>query len=204
MADMFSTKKDNDREPKETTMRLSFRVLVIALLLSPITTRARPAFAASAADIDRRVTAALKTLYSESDTARILGEKAKAVLVFPSILKAGFIIGAQGGNGALRKGKKTVSYYNTVAASYGLQAGVQEFGYALFFMKDSALDYLDKSGGWEIGTGPSLVVVDEGFGKSLSSTTLQDDVYAIIFSQKGLMAGIGIQGTKVTKIRPDP
>jgi len=185
-------------------MRLACRVLVIALLLSPITTRARPAFAASAADIDRRVTAALKTLYAKSNTAKTLGGKAKAVLVFPSIWKAGFIVGGQGGNGALRRGKKTVGYYNTASVSYGLQAGAQEFGYALFFMSESALEYLEKSDGWEIGTGPSLVVVDEGFGKNLSSTTLQDDVYAIIFSQKGLMAGIGIQGTKVTKIRPDP
>lgn len=189
---------------KETTMRLTNRVLVIALLLAPITTRARPACAASAAEIDRRVTAALKTLYSQNKTAKILGEKATAVLVFPSILKAGFIIGGQGGNGALRKRGKTVGYYNTAAASWGLQAGVQELGYALFFMNQSALEYLDKSGGWEIGTGPSLVVVDKGFGKNLSSTTLKEDVYAIIFSQKGIMAGIGIQGTKVTKINPDP
>src|SRR5512139_612280 len=184
-------------------MRLAIRLLVIALLLAPITTRARPASAASARDIDSRVTAALKTLYAQSNTARALGAKAKAVLVFPDILKAGFIIGGQGGNGALRKGKKTVGYYNTASASYGLQAGVQEYGYALFFMKESALEYLDKSEGWEIGVGPSVVVVDEGFGKTLSSTTLQDDIYAIIFSQKGLMAGLGIQGTKVTRIHPD-
>lgn len=180
------------------------RILLAALLLAPIGLGSRPAAAASAADIDRRVTTALQTLYSDNETAKVLGDKATAVLVFPSILKAGFIFGAQGGNGALRRGGKTVAYYNTAAASWGLQAGVQELGYALFFMKESALAYLDKTGGWEIGTGPSLVVVDAGFGKNLSTTTLKEDVYAVVFSQKGLMAGIGIQGTKVTKIRPDP
>jgi lipid-binding SYLF domain-containing protein len=187
-----------------TTMRLTKRVLVIALLLAPTTTWGRPAYAASAAEIDRRVSAALKTLYSENTTAKILGQKAKAVLVFPSILKAGFIFGGEGGNGALRKGRKTVGYYNTAAASWGLQAGVQELGYALFFMNESALKYLEKSDGWEIGTGPSLVVIDKGFGENLSSTTLQHDVYAVIFSQKGIMGGIGIKGTKVTEIHPGP
>ncbi len=178
------------------------RMLGAALLVVVTTLPANSSHAANAAEIDRKVTVALKDLYTNNETARVLGEKAKAVLVFPSILKAGFILGAQGGNGALRKHGKTVGYYNTAAASYGLQAGVEEFAYALFFMKDSALAYLDQSEGWEIGTGPSIVVVDKGFAKSLTSTTLQDDVYAIIFDQKGLMAGIGIQGSKITKFTP--
>jgi lipid-binding SYLF domain-containing protein len=138
--------------------------------------------------------------------AKALGEKAKGILVFPSILKAGFIVGGQGGNGALLKKGKTVGYYNTAAASFGLQAGVQDYGYAMFFMNDAALAYLDKSGGWEIGVGPSLVIVDKetaaAFGKNLTTSTLKDDIYAFIFSQKGLMAGIGIQGSKITRIHP--
>jgi lipid-binding SYLF domain-containing protein len=87
-----------------------------------------------------------------------------------------------------------------VAASYGLQAGVQKFGYALFFMNNAAFQQLDKTGGFEVGIGPSIVVVDEGKGKSMTSNTLTSDVYAFIFSQKGLMAGMGIQGSKITKI----
>ena len=87
-----------------------------------------------------------------------------------------------------------------MAGSYGLQAGAQTFGYALFFMNAGALAYLDKSDGWEVGVGPSIVVVDEGMGKSMTSTTLTQDVYAFIFSQKGLMAGLGVQGSKITKI----
>ena len=104
------------------------------------------------------------------------------------------------GEGALREGSKTVGYYNTVAASYGLQAGIQKYGYALFFMTDAAFAYLDRSDGWEFGVGPSIVIVDEGMAKSLTSTTLKDDVYAFFFSHQGLMAGAGLQGSKITRI----
>jgi lipid-binding SYLF domain-containing protein len=85
-----------------------------------------------------------------------------------------------------------------------LQAGAQAFGYALFFMDDASLQYLERSDGWELGTGPSLVVMDEGFGKNFSTTTLHKGVYAFIFDQKGLMGGLGIQGSKITKINPNP
>lgn len=183
-------------------MRTTIRVLGGIVLLALITMPVRPAVAASAAAIDRDVTAALKELYASSPAAKRLGQKAKGILVFPSIWKAGFIVGGQGGNGALRKRGKTVGYYNLAAASYGLQAGAQQFGYAMFFMTDSALDYLDTSGGWEVGTGPTLVVVDEGMAKSLTTSTLQSDIYAFTFSQKGLMGGIGIQGSKITKFEP--
>ncbi len=178
------------------------RLLGVTLVLGLIMMLVRPAGAASASDINREVTASLRKLYSSNESAKLIGEKAKAVLVFPSVGKAGFILGGQYGNGALRKGGRTVAYYNTTAASYGLQAGIQKFGYALFFMTESALKYLDKSGGWEIGTGPNIVIVDAGMAKSLTTTTLRDDVYAFIFDEKGLMAGIGIQGSKITKINP--
>ena len=133
-----------------------------------------------------------------------MAAKAKAILVFPSITKAGFIFGGQfGGGGALRKDGKTVGYYNTVAASYGLQAGIQNYSYALFFMTDDALKYLDKSGGFEVGVGPSVVLVDEGMGRSMTTSTLQSDIYGFVFGQAGLMAGLGLQGSKITRIHPD-
>ena len=125
-----------------------------------------------------------------------------AVLVFPSIVKGGFIVGGQYGDGALRKGGKTTAYYRSLAGSYGFQAGVQAFGYVLFFMDDASLQYLDKTEGYEVGVGPSLVVLDDGFGKTMSTTTMQKGVYAFIFDQKGLMGGMGIQGTKITRINP--
>ena len=96
--------------------------------------------------------------------------------------------------------ERRLAYYNTVAASYGLQAGLQKFGYALFFMNDSALKWIDKSDGWEIGVGPSIVVVDVGAAASMTSTTAQSDIYAFFFDQKGLMAGLGLQGTKITRL----
>ena len=172
------------------------RLIAIALLLSS----APAALAASKAELDRDAARVLKNLQARDATARMLGPKAKAVLVFPNIVKAGFMFGGQIGEGVLFENGRPVGYYNSVAASYGLQAGVQVFGYALFFMNDSALAYLDKSDGWELGVGPSIVVVDEGVGKSLTSTTITQDVYAFIFDQKGLMAGIGVQGSKITKI----
>lgn len=162
-----------------------------------------PAGAASKAQIDRDVDQALQTLYASTPAARVLSSQAKGILVFPSIVKAGFVVGVQGGNGALRKKGRTAGYYNTASASYGLQAGIQKFGYALFFMSDSDLRYLNKSGGWELGVGPSIVVVDAGMAKALSTTTVRKGVYAFFFSQKGLMAGLGLQGTKVTRIHPD-
>ena len=88
------------------------------------------------------------------------------------------------------------------AVTFGFQAGVQTFSYALFFITDSALAYLSKSNGWAIGTGPSVVVVDEGFAKTLNTTTLSQDVYAMPFGQKGLMAGLGLEGSKITQIHP--
>jgi len=159
-----------------------------------------PSLAPNASDIDRNVNAALRKLYSHNETAKALGAKAKAVLVFPDIKKAAFIVGAQYGYGALRKGARTVGYYRTGAASYGFQAGVKKFGYALFFMTDSALTYLDNSGGWAIGSGPSIVVLDQGAARSLTTTNLRSDVYAFVFSQQGLMGGIGLEGSKITRI----
>lgn len=160
--------------------------------------------AASASQIDRNVTQALNTLYKNTPGAKALADKAVAVLVFPSIVKGGFIIAGQFGDGALRKNGKSIAYYRSLAASYGFQAGAQAFGYVLFFMDDASVRYLDNSDGWEVGTGPSLVVLDSGFGKNFSTTTLQSGVYAFIFDQKGLMGGVGIQGSKITKIHPNP
>jgi lipid-binding SYLF domain-containing protein len=161
------------------------------------------ALAASASEIDRNATRALSILYSTTPGARALGDKAKAILIFPNIVKGGFLVAGQFGDGALRQRGRTVGYYRSVAASYGLQAGVQSFGYVLFFMDEASLQYLKNSEGWELGSGPSLVVLDKGFGKNVSTTTMQKGVYAFIFNQKGLMGGIGIQGSKITKINPD-
>jgi lipid-binding SYLF domain-containing protein len=145
---------------------------------------------------------ALHRLYDGNSKARVIGDKAIAVLVFPDIYKAGFIVGAQSGNGVLYKDGKVAGYYNSTAASYGLQAGIQKFSYVLFFMDQDSLHYLNKSGGFEVGGAPSLVVADEGVATSLSTTTLQKGIYAFFFGQKGLMAGLSLQGTKISQYTP--
>jgi len=179
--------------------RVGANLLALALVVTT-SMHPQPAVAKSAAEINRDVKATLAKLYADVPDARRLAESAKAVLVFPDIVKAGFIFGAQYGDGALRRHGKTVGYYNTVAASYGLQAGVQTFGYVLFFMNESAIGYLDKSDGFELGVGPSIVVLDAGKAKALTTTTMKSDIYAFIFDQKGLMAGLGLQGSKISRI----
>jgi lipid-binding SYLF domain-containing protein len=170
-------------------------VFALAILIAP-----NSSHAASAAEIDRDVDSALLKLYEKTPAAKELAKVAKGILVFPSIVKGGFIVGGQYGEGALREKGKTAGYYNTAAGSFGLQAGAQSFGYALFFITDKALEYLKKSEGWEIGVGPSVVIVDEGNAKSLTTTTAKSAIYAFFFDQKGLMAGLGLQGSKITKI----
>lgn len=184
-------------------MSLSRRGLVTALGSFGVVASA--SFAVSAApgndpEADRAATAALRRLVAQNAAARQANEKAVAVLSFPRIVKAGFLFGGAFGEGVLLRRGTPSGYYSSASASYGLQAGVQWFGYALFFMNEGALGYLNSSQGFEIGVGPSVVVVDEGMGRKLTSTTLTQDVYGFIFGQNGLMAGLGIEGTKITKI----
>ena len=159
------------------------------------------AAAATAAELNANGGAALERLYAQSDRARRYGRDARAILVFPKIVKAGFMIGGQGGEGVLFVRGQPTGYYKIGAASFGLQAGGQSFSYALFLMNDKALTYLRKSDGWAIGSGPSVVVIDKGKAMSTTSTTIAKDVYAFPFGQKGLMAGLGLEGSKITPIR---
>ena len=155
-----------------------------------------------AAQINRDVDDALARLYKTTPSARRLAKHAIGILVFPNVVKAGFIGGAEYGKGAMRQNGRTTGYYNIVAGSYGLQAGVQTFDYAMFFMHESALESLNSSEGLEVGVGPSIVVMDEGMAKSVTNSTLLEDVYAFVFGQRGLMAGLGLQGSKITRIDP--
>jgi lipid-binding SYLF domain-containing protein len=157
----------------------------------------------TAAEVDTAADEALKNLYESEPAAKDLAEQAVGILVFPTIVKGGLGIGGAAGDGVLRVGDKSFGYYTSVAASFGLQIGVQSFSYALFFMSDDTLQYLKNSDGWEIGVGPSVVVVDAGVATKLSTTTAKDEVYAFIYGQQGLMAGLGIEGSKITEFTPD-
>lgn len=184
-------------EELRTTRRAAL-TLVLAVGFAP-SAHAR----ASAAEIARDGQSALQQLYATSSKAKELGAKSRAILVFPKIIKAGFGIGGLTGNGVLLQRGQPVGFYNMSAGTMGLQAGAQKYSYALFFITQSALDFLSKSDGWAIGSGPSVVVIDQGKAKSMNSTTLTQDVYAFPFGQKGLMAGLGLEGSKITRIQPD-
>jgi lipid-binding SYLF domain-containing protein len=142
----------------------------------------RAALAASdAAQISRDAAAALRRLNATDRRAVTLGQKAAGILVFPKIVMAGFIFGGQGGKGVLTERGRTRGYYTLAAASFGLQAGVQWFSYALFFMDPQALQFLDNSDGWAIGADPNVAVIDRGAGANIDSTTLSHKVIAIPF-----------------------
>jgi lipid-binding SYLF domain-containing protein len=169
-----------------------------ALALSPAA-----AWAANRAELEHDARAARQQLYASTPKAAELGAKARAVLVFPKIVKAGFMVGGQSGQGVLFEKGRAVGYYRISAGSFGLQAGAQTFGYALFFMTADSLAYLHDSKGWAIGSGPSVVVVDKGAAKTINTTTLSQAVYAMPFGQHGLMAGMGLEGSKITEVHPD-
>jgi lipid-binding SYLF domain-containing protein len=160
-----------------------------------------PAQAASSAELNRDANAALNALYQKYPAAKELAGKTKAILVFPSVIKAGLMIGGETGDGVMMINGKPVAYYNTSGVSYGMQAGAQKYGYALFIMTDSARKSLETAEGFEVGVGPSVVVMDDAMAKKTSTTTINKDIYAYIFSQKGLMAGLGVQGNKLTKLK---
>lgn len=184
-----------------TTHKLKYLIsaILIALLLSVSLNSI--SHAATAEDLTKDANQALDILYDSSVIAKDLSKRAQAVLVFPNIIKAGLVFGGSYGEGVLLKNKEVMDYYNSVAGSWGFQAGAQSYGYAVFLMSDKSIKYLNESRGWEIGVGPTVVVVTDGIAKNLSSTTMKDDAYAFIFDQKGLMLGVSIEGTKISHIK---
>lgn len=184
--------------PPAPTRRILLGVGISVALLGP-----GAALADDRAGLERDSRAALHQLYTSTPEAAQLGGKARAILVFPKIVKAGFMIGGQNGSGVLFQSGRPIGYYRISAGSFGLQAGAQTFSYALFFMTPGALSYLQKSQGWAIGSGPSVVVLDKGKAKAMNTTTVSQEVYAMPFGQKGLMGGLGLEGSKITPIKPD-
>lgn len=185
-----------------TPSRRQFQQAALAtaatLCLGPLASLAN---AATAEDLDRDADQALQALYRLQPVAESIGKKAKAILVFPKVVKAGLVFGGSYGEGVLQQGSMKNVYYNTVSASWGWQAGAESYAYVVFLMSDKAVAYLKKSNGWEFGVGPSVVVVNEGVGKNLSTSTLKGDAYAFITDQQGLMASLSIEGTKITPIK---
>ncbi|MCW8277737.1 lipid-binding SYLF domain-containing protein [Pseudomonas sp. PCH199] len=182
------------------TMRFYLSILLTVASLASASFL-NTATAATAEDLHADAKQTLQILYKATPFAETISHKAKAVLVFPKIIKAGLVFGGSYGEGVLMKGNKVENYYNSVGGSWGLQAGAQAYGYVVFLMTDKAVKYITQTKGWEIGVGPTVVVVDEGIAKNLSSSTLKDDAYAFIVDQEGLMAGVSIEGTKISLIK---
>lgn len=173
-------------------------VMLILALLSPATPTA--AFAASAQEIDIKVDAALKRFRTEVDGAEEFMDAAKGVLVFPSVLKGGFVFGAEWGEGALRVGGVTVDYYNTIAGSFGFQLGAQAKTVIIIFMEQQALDGFRQSKGWEAGVDGSVALVELGAGESLDTTNIRDPIVGFVFGNKGLMFNLTLEGSKFTRL----
>jgi lipid-binding SYLF domain-containing protein len=180
-----------------SALPLARRSLLVVL---PMVAAARPAAAETARQMDQNVDRAFQRMYRSFSRTRELTERAAGVLMFPRILKAGLLIGGQTGDGALRVKGRTEAFYRLIAASWGLQAGAQEYSMAMFFMNDAALRYLNESDGWQVGSGPSFVVADQHFARSVTTTSITQDVVVLIFGQSGLMAGLGVEGSKITRI----
>ena len=161
------------------------------------------AHAARARNIDRAAEVALNRLYSDQPRLRALDHFAKGVLIFPRIANAGFMVGGRTGEGVLRVDGRPSGYYRITAASFGLQIGVQVFSTAMFLITDGAMHALTRqSDGWAIGAGPTVVVADAGFAASVDTTQLTQDVYASTVGQSGLMAGVSLEGSRISVIHP--
>jgi lipid-binding SYLF domain-containing protein len=158
------------------------------------------AHTATAREIDVSVDEAMKRFYKEVKGAEAFMRSAKGVLVFPKVYKAGFGIGGEYGEGALRIGRKTVDYYNTVAASIGFQLGAQAKTIILVFMERDALKKFRASEGWEVGVDGSVAIIDIGAGGTIDSTSIKDPIVGFVLSQKGLMFNLTLEGSKFTKL----
>ena len=185
------------------TSSLRSRLQRLALTVAAVVVAVGFAGAANAAtkeDLNAEASLALQALYKTNPTAEAIGKKARAILIFPKVTKAGLVFGGSYGEGVLMKGSTVSGYYNSVSASWGWQAGAESYGYVVFLMNPKAVNYLNASKGWEIGVDPSVVVVDEGAAKNLSTSTLKGNAYAFVFDQQGLMVSLSIEGTKISRI----
>jgi lipid-binding SYLF domain-containing protein len=182
------------------TGKLFAAMMVTGLMMAPVV---EPARAADAAEIDARADLALDGLLAGSPAARAVAERAVAVLVFPDVVKAGFGFGGQYGEGVLRRDGVTIGYFSIASASFGLQIGAQSYSQVLFFMTEDALATLDRTRGFELGADAGVALIDDGVGLDVSTTTLQDPVVAFVVGQRGLMAGVSLEGSKLSRIRRD-
>ena len=178
------------------TVRALINVMLIAVVAFVLPT----AEAASKAEIDAKVSAALEELYRKSQAAKDLSTKASGILVFPSVIKAGIGIGGEYGEGSLLVGGTPVGYYNVASASIGFQLGAQSKTQVIMFMTDASLERFRNSKGWEAGVDGSVAIIEWGAGGSVDTNNIKDPIVGFIYSNKGLMYNLTLEGTKITPI----
>ena len=190
-----------NRQPSKTIRKI-FSPLLLAICLTLLAAffYVPGSDAASAKEIDVSVEVALKRFYKDVDGAKEFGKTAKAFLVMPNVIKAGFIVGGEYGEGALRIKGKTVEYYNMAAGSFGFQIGAEKKDIIIVFMTEKALNNFRFSAGWEAGVDGNIAIIDIGGGKRIDTTTYKDSIVAFIFDVKGLMADISLKGSKFTRM----
>ena len=189
-----------DYNMKHSRRSLTAAAVGMLALIGPLSAPA--AQARSAAQITAQGEATLQKLETHEPRSRMFARHAKGILVFPSIFKGGVVFGAESGNGVLLINGRPAGYYNLSGGTWGLQIGAEKFSYVVFFMNDASLRYLRKSDGFAAGTGPSIAVINKGAGAEANTTTIAKDVYAFPFNEKGLMADLTLQGTKISHIHP--
>lgn len=171
-----------------------------ALIAFVVACASSTAMAASREEIDARVREAVQNLYQHSSAAKELADKASGMLVFPRIIKAGLGVGGEFGEGALLVSSQTVAYYNIGSASIGLQLGVQEKSVAILFMTAESLAKFRESKGWKAGVDGSIAIATLGAGKSLDTETARQPIIGFVYSNKGLMYNLTLEGSKITRI----
>jgi lipid-binding SYLF domain-containing protein len=177
-------------------LRLLVLVAAVFAFLAPA------ASADTAKAIDQNVDMALARFAKDVDGGQKFLDSAAGVLVFPKVIKAGFIIAGEGGEGALRVGGKTVQYYSTLAGSFGLQVGAQSKSIYLLFMTQDVLTKFRESSGWEAGVDGSVTLVDAGAAGSVDTSGAKDAILGFVLTNAGLMADISLSGSKYNKIEP--
>lgn len=194
---------------QKLTMSRGKGLAVLAVALASLTfagcTTTTPKDQATAtqqrSDINSKADATLTRLYKSSPDARSLVERAKGVLIFPNVLSAGFVVGAEHGNGVLRVGGRNEAYYSTTAGSIGFQAGAQSKAIVLVFTTQEALDKFRHSNGWTVGVDATVAVATIGANGRIDTNTAKQSVVGFVLNNAGLMAGVSLEGAKIQKVQ---
>ncbi|AYD67673.1 hypothetical protein DVB37_15375 [Achromobacter sp. B7] len=176
---------------------------VASVLFAGCTTngpKATPTSAEKRQELNTAANATLTQLYAASPQSKQLVQRARGVLVFPAVLSASFIVGAEHGSGVLRMNGQDTNYYSITGGSIGFQAGAQSKAMVLLFMTDDALAKFRASSGWTIGADATVAVAKLAANGALDSYTAQQPIVGFVLNNGGLMAGVSIDGSKISPL----